>query len=47
MSSLALTDSFEYLYDGSTAIRNIFTLIVPGSTLDVIICRLQTADYDD
>ena len=23
MSSLALSDSFEYLYDGSTAIRNI------------------------
>ena len=35
MSSLALSDSFEYLWYGSTAIRNIFTLTVRGSTLDV------------
>ena len=33
MSSLALPDSFEYLCYGSTAIRNIFTLTVQGSTL--------------
>ena len=28
MSQLALSDSFEYLSDGSTTIRNIFTLTV-------------------
>ena len=33
MSSLALSDSFEYLCYGYTAIRNIFTLTVRGSNL--------------
>ena len=32
MSSLALSDSFEYLCYGSTTIRNIFILTVWGST---------------
>ena len=35
LAGLALSDSFEYLCYGSTAIENIFTLTVPGSTLDV------------
>ena len=35
MAWLAFSDSFEYLRYGSTAIRNIFTLIVRGWTLDV------------
>ena len=35
MSWLALSDSFEYLCYGSTAIRNIFSFKVRGSTLDV------------
>ena len=35
MSQLALSDSFEYLCYGSTAIRNMLTLTVLGSTLDV------------
>ena len=33
MSYSVLSDSFEYLCHGSTTIRNIFTLTVPGSTL--------------
>ena len=48
---IALPDSFKYLCYGSTAIRNIFTLTVRGSTLDVTICNLQTvysqSDSDD
>ena len=44
MSSLALTDSFEYLCYGLIAIINIFTLTVWGSTLVVRIWRLQTSD---
>ena len=47
MSWSALSDSFEYLCYGSTAIRNIFTLTVRGSTLVVRIWRLQTSDSDD
>ena len=47
MSYSALSDSFEYLCYGSTAIRNVFTLTVRGSTLDVSIWRLQTSDSDD
>ena len=35
MSSLAFSDSFEYLCYGSMVIMNIFTLTVPGSTSDV------------
>ena len=47
MNVLALSDSFEYLCYGSTAIRYIFTLTVRGSTLVVRIWRLQTSDSDD
>ena len=32
---VGFSDSFEYLYDGSMVSRNIFTLTVWGSTLDV------------
>ena len=35
MSYLALSDSFEYLWYGSTAIRNSSALRVHGSTLVV------------
>ena len=35
MSQLALSDLFEYLCYRSTAIRNIDTFAVRGSTLDV------------
>ena len=35
LSQLALSDSFEYLCYGSTAIRNIFTLTVRRSSLDI------------
>ena len=42
MSSFALSDSFEYLWYGSTAIKNIFTLPVQGANLDVRIWRLET-----
>ena len=35
MSSLALSDSFEYLCYGSKAIRNISTLTARGSTTKV------------
>ena len=38
--------SFEYLCYRSTAIRNSFTLSVRGSSLYVIIWRLQTSDSD-
>ena len=38
MSSLALSDSFEYLWYKSTAIRNIFTLTVRD--------RLQPSESD-
>ena len=37
MSSLAFSDSFEYLCYGSTAVINILILTVRGSTLDVSI----------
>ena len=47
LSPWALSDSFEYLCYGSTTIRNMFTLIVRGSTLDVRNRRLQTSDSDD
>ena len=43
---LPFSDSFEYLCDGSTTIRNIFTLTVRGSTLVIRICRLKTAVFD-
>ena len=36
MALLALSDSFEYLWYGSAAIRNILILTVQESTLDVI-----------
>ena len=42
MAQLALSDSFEYLCYRSTVTINIFTFMVPGSTLDVRIWRLQT-----
>ena len=35
MSPLALFVSFEYIWHGSTAIVNVFILIVQGLTLDV------------
>ena len=35
MSLSALSDSFEYLCYGSTAVRNMFTLTARGSTLVV------------
>ena len=35
MSQLAFSDSLEYLCYGSTAIINIFTLTVRGTTLEV------------
>ena len=35
MSYSAFSDSFEYLSYGSAAIRNMFSLTVRGSTLDV------------
>ena len=38
MSSLALSDSFEYLFYGSTAIINIFLFLCGG--------RLQTSDSE-
>ena len=41
MSYSALSDSFEYLCYGSTAIRNIFSLSVRGSTLESEVCRRQ------
>ena len=47
MSWLALSNSFEYLCHRSTAIRNISSLSVRGSTLGVRIWRLQTSDSDD
>ena len=50
MSWLALSDSFEYLCYGSTAIINIFSLTVWGSTLDVSICvyirQIMTSKVD-
>ena len=47
MSYLGLSDSFEYLCYGYTAIMNIFTLTLRGSTLVVRIWRLQTLDSED
>ena len=47
MSWLAFSDSFEYLFYGVTAIRNIFILTVRESTLVVRIWRLQASGYDD
>ena len=41
MSSLAFADSFEYLCYVSTAIINMFTLTVRGSTLESDVCRRQ------
>ena len=45
MSSLALSDSFEYLCYGSTAIRNISTLTVRGSTSDMVCILVQVTIY--
>ena len=46
MSKLALSALFESLCYVSTVIRNIFTITVRRSTLDVIIWRLQASDAD-
>ena len=40
MSYSALSDSFKYLWYGSTAIRSMFTLTVQGST-ESDVCRRQ------
>ena len=45
MSPLALSDSFEYLWYGSTIIH-IITFTTRGSTLDVRIWRVQSSDSD-
>ena len=42
-----IINSFEYLCFRSTAIRNIFTPTVRGSTLDVLSRRLQTSNPHD
>ena len=44
MSSLALSDSFEYLCYECNAIRNLFILTARESTLVVRIWRLETSD---
>ena len=41
MSSLALSDSFEYICYGSTTIRNNCTLTVGGSTVESDVYRSQ------
>ena len=41
MSYSALSDSFEYLCYGSTAIRNIFSPTVRGLTIDVRMWRVN------
>ena len=46
MSYSALSDSFEYLCYRSTAIRNIFSLTVRGSTLDVRFRQILTTKVD-
>ena len=45
MSLLALSDSFEYLCYGSTAIRNISTFTVRGSTSDMVCILVQVTIY--
>ena len=47
VSTSAISDSFEYLCYGSTAIINIFTLTAQRATLVVRIWRLQTSDSDN
>ena len=44
MTLLALSHSFEYICYGSTAIENIFTLTVWGSTLDVRMILMTKVD---
>ena len=46
MSSLALSDSFEYLCYGSTAITNSLVRTVQGSTLDVYKRQILTSKVD-
>ena len=45
MSQLALSDSFEYICYGSTAIINIFT--VRGSATESDVCRRQVLTYKE
>ena len=46
LATVAVSCAFEYLCSGSTAIKNVFAILVRRLTLDVKIWRLQTSDSD-